>query len=467
MSLRLKLVLALAVLAALATVSIGWFSYQATADRLQVEIDRSLDDTTRDVVDRLVRERRPDRFDRDRNLQLIAYQVIDASGSPVLASDVASLPIDEADIALATADAAAAQRRRDLSIDGERYRVVTTSLGGGIGAVQVARSLQDNDRLLGSLRDRIAVAVALVVVTAAALGWLFARQVTRRLVRLTATAEEVAATGRLDVPVPVQGADEAGRLGLAFNEMLAALSRSKDDQRRLVQDAGHELRTPLTSLRTNIGVLRRHDRLPAETMARVLDDLDGEARELTDLTNELVQLATDQRADEPEQPVELDALAERAAERARRRTGRDVRVDADAVTIMGRPAMLERAVGNLIDNAAKFDDRGASPIEVVVRADRVEVLDRGPGFDADDVPHLFDRFFRAVAARSRPGSGLGLAIVKDVAEAHGGSVFAANRPGGGAAIGFTLPRTTWPEPTRHSNLPLTCAGGSSHPAPAT
>ena len=92
------------------------------------------------------------------------------------------------------------------------------------------------------------------------LGWLIARQVTRRLVRLTGAAEQVAATGRLDVAVPVEGTDEAGRLGAAFNEMLAALARSKDDQQRLVQDAGHELRTPLTSLRTNISVLRRYDR---------------------------------------------------------------------------------------------------------------------------------------------------------------------------------------------------------------
>ena len=124
---------------------------------------------------------------------------------------------------------------------------------------------------------------------------------TRRLARLTGVAEEVAATGRLDVPVPVGGSDEAGRLGTAFNEMLTALGRSRDAQQRLVQDAGHELRTPLTSLRTNVSVLRRHETLAPETRTRVIDDLDAETRELTGLVNELVELATDARDDEPAQ----------------------------------------------------------------------------------------------------------------------------------------------------------------------
>jgi two-component system sensor histidine kinase MprB len=239
--------------------------------------------------------------------------------------------------------------------------------------------------------------------------------------------------------VPVDGTDEAGRLGAAFNEMLAALARSKDDQQRLVQDASHELRTPLTSLRTNISVLRRHDRLAPDTMAKVLDDLDGEARELTDLTNELVELATDRRSDEPPSELSLGVLAERVAARAARRTGRRVVVDADAAVVTGRPLMLERAITNLVDNAAKFDEGGEAPIEVVVRQGTVEVLDRGPGIAPADLPHLFDRFYRASAARSCPGSGLGLAIVKGVAEVHAGSVFAAQRPGGGAVVGFKVP----------------------------
>ena len=264
--------------------------------------------------------------------------------------------------------------RRDVTIDGERYRMLTAGLAQLVARCRSARSLAETDRLLDSLRNRILVAVAVVVAAAAGLGWLVARQITRRLVRLTGDRraggrDRAASTS----PVPVDGTDEAGRLGAAFNEMLAALARSKDDQQRLVQDAGHELRTPLTSLRTNISVLRRHDRLAPDTMAKVLDDLDGEARELTDLVNELVELATDRRGDEPSS----ERLARRAGRAGggarRRRTGRRVVVDADTGVVTGRPLMLERAITNLVDNAAKFDEGGEAPIEVVVRRGRVEV----------------------------------------------------------------------------------------------
>lgn len=447
MSLRTKLVVALALLAALASAAIGWFSYQATADRLRVEVDRSLDDAVRNARDgfgRVGPERgRPlrDLNDNGRGFGLVLVQVLDASGEPARFPATSDLPVDDRDRAKAAERGGDAILRRDITIDGDRYRAATVPLGDGRGAIQAVRSTAEYERLLASLRNRIVLAVVLVVAAAAAVGWFVARQVTRGLVRVTATAEQVAATGHLDVAVPVQGHDEAARLGAAFNEMLAALARSKDQQQRLVQDAGHELRTPLTSLRTNIAVLRRHDHLPPATMAKVLDDLDGEARELTELTNELVDLATDNRTDEPVEPVALGPLAERVAARARRRSGRDVRVAADATVVEGRPNLLERAIANLVDNATKFDAEIDHPIEVVVDAGKVEVLDRGPGIDAAEVDHVFDRFYRSVDARSRPGSGLGLAIVKDVAESHGGTVFATNRPGGGAVVGFSLPVT--------------------------
>jgi len=208
-----------------------------------------------------------------------------------------------------------------------------------------------------------------------------------------------------------------------------------------VQDAGHELRTPLTSLRTNISVLRRHDDLPPETRARVLTDLDLETRELTTLVNELVELATDQRSDEVAEPVDLPALVERVSERARRRTGRSIVVQIgpnSEVAVTGRPSALERAVSNLLDNAGKFDTSGGA-IDVSVEPGRVTVCDRGPGIDPADLPHVFDRFFRAVDARSQPGSGLGLSIVADMARGHGGEAFARNRDGGGACVGFQIP----------------------------
>jgi two-component system sensor histidine kinase MprB len=454
MSLRWKIVVALAALGAVVTVAIGWFSYATTADRLAAEVDRSLAQVAgRDLFRRL---REPQPPDGPAGESLVVVQLVDPDGRVYVSPGATVLPVDDGDLAIASGDTRQ-PRFRTVDVDGSWYRMLTTPVERGEGAAVVGRSLAENERVLASLRNRILVAGLVAVVVALALGWLIARQVTRRLVRLTGAAEEVATTGSLDVPVPVRGHDEAGRLGVAFNEMLVALARSRDGQQRLVQDAGHELRTPLTSLRANIAVLRRHRGLDAATVDSVVADLDEESRELTDLVNELVALATDQRADEPVEDVDLVALAERVAERARRRTGRDVQVDAVPTVLSGRPAALERAVGNLVDNAAKFADDG--PIVVEVRPGRLVVLDRGPGLDPVDLPHVFDRFYRAVSARSRPGSGLGLAIVHDVAASHGGKAVAANRDGGGAAIGMELP-------SRSPVLPPPTLSPSSHPGPA-
>jgi two-component system sensor histidine kinase MprB len=130
-------------------------------------------------------------------------------------------------------------------------------------------------------------------------------------------------------------------------------------------------------------------------------------------------------------------LCEQAAARVRRRSGRDISVVADGSMVSCRPAAIDRAVLNVIDNAAKFSNAGT--IDVRVDAGRVSVSDRGAGIPVDDLPHVFDRFYRSLASRSQPGSGLGLAIVRDIVDSHGGTVFAENRDGGGATVGFSLP----------------------------
>jgi two-component system sensor histidine kinase MprB len=450
MNLRVKLVLAVASVAAAATVAVGGWSYRAAGQRLRAEVDRSLDNAASDLLavngPRDYRPKGPPRrldgddLARPRQFQQILVQVIDARGAVVSGPTDLRLGVDQSDETVAAAQGSAAWLRRDVTVDGERFRVLTAPLGNGVGAVQLARSLTETDRLLASLRDRTILAVALVIVVAGALAWLVARRVTRRLVQLTAAAEHVTVTGQLDVSVPV-GADETGRLGTAFNAMLGALNRSKEDQQRLVQDASHELRTPLTSLRTNISVLRRYDHLDPDARRRLLDDLDGETRELAVMVDELVELATERRSNEPEQTVALGEVAASAVERARRRTSRPIVLAADASTVTGRPHALERAITNLVENAVKFDDRDGGPIEVNVQQRRVEVGDHGPGFEPADLPYIFDRFYRAVSARARPGSGLGLSIVRAVVESHGGRVFAENRPDGGAVIGFELPAT--------------------------
>jgi two-component system sensor histidine kinase MprB len=443
-SLRLKLVLALAVLSATATAVLGAWSYVATRDRLHAEIDRSIASALREVD--LPRGPRgpviPGGADRPGpapglpRFEQVLFQVLGADGD-VIFEPSTPLPVGEPERRL-LAEHSEDWVWREVEIDGEPFRMASASVRFGGGVTQAARSLAETERVLDSLLTRTIAAVLAVTAAAAAAGWFIARQVTRRIARLTSAAEEVAATGRLDVPVPAAGGDEAGRLGRAFDQMLRALASSRDAQQRLVQDAGHELRTPLTSLRTNISVLRRHEKLPDGTREQVLTDLDEEAQELTALVNELVELATDLRDDEPPTAFALGPVAERAAERARRRSRRGVVVHADDSVVDGHPDAVERAITNLLDNATKFDE-SAAPIEVEVAGGTVTVADRGPGIPEADQGRVFDRFYRTLDARSRPGSGLGLAIVRDVAERHQGTVFARSRPGGGTEVGFTLP----------------------------
>jgi two-component system sensor histidine kinase MprB len=328
--------------------------------------------------------------------------------------------------------------RREVTVGGVRYRTATVPLGNRRGAIKITQRLSDTDELLAQLGRRVMLLAGPVVVIAAVGGWWLARRSTRRLIRLTAVAEEVASTGKLEVAVPVTGEDEIGRLGRSFDDMLGRLAHAKHDQQRLVQDAGHELRTPLTSLRTNIAILHRLDELPPQERENLLRDLAQESRQLTTLVDELMELAAGEREGEKPVEIQLADLAEETAAMARRRSGREIRVRAAPTVITARPAALQRAISNLLDNAAKFDPDGAEPIELVMEAGRIEVRDRGPGIAEHDLERVFDRFYRAIATRGLPGSGLGLAIVKEVAHRHGGAAFATNRSGGGAVVGLTL-----------------------------
>ncbi|MEY2522444.1 MAG: two-component system, OmpR family, sensor histidine kinase MprB, partial [Ilumatobacteraceae bacterium] len=201
--------------------------------------------------------------------------------------------------------------------------------------------------------------------------------------------------------------------------------------------------------------------LAPEARQQLVADLDSETKELTALVNELVELATDRRDDEPAQECDLAALCEQAAARVRRRTGREITVVGDGSLVSCRPSAIDRAVINLIDNAAKFSAAGsssASVIEVDVKQGRVAVSDRGPGIPVDDLTHIFDRFYRSIGSRSLPGSGLGLAIVRDIVESHGGTVFAVAREGGGSTVGFTLPtQPSPPGPSGAHSVPVVAA----------
>jgi two-component system sensor histidine kinase MprB len=445
--LRVRFAVAFAALAALVAVLVGALGYSSAASLIRSDrakdFQQSLTTLLSDADSRVLSaeeflanpESKDQLADQLTHSGDIGVQVLGPTGEVLQWGKPDPLPVSPQDRQLAKDREAVRTRSITEFTGGDRYHVVTVSLGGSRGAIMIAERLSATDGLLDALMWRIAELAAAVVIAAGAAGWWVAGRITRRLVRLTATAEQVAATGELTLDVPQRGRDEIGRLARAFEDMLGRLARSKDDQRRLVQDAGHELRTPLTSLRTNIAALRRLDRLPPASRAALLDDLETETRELTVLVNELVELANDRRSTEEPAETELDELAERVADLTRRRTGREIVVDARPVLQTVRPQALQRALTNLVENAAKFSP-GPTEITVVVRPDRISVLDRGPGVDPQDLDRIFDRFYRATAARSLPGSGLGLSIVREVVEEHGGQVFARNRVGGGAEIGF-------------------------------
>ncbi|MEM9748697.1 MAG: HAMP domain-containing sensor histidine kinase, partial [Actinomycetota bacterium] len=467
MSLRWKIAGAMAIVAMLATVAVGVIGYRSTESRLFDEVDTALLTTAETVLRSELGNRVPERGVVDQ----YSVRRLNSNGRIVASSFESEPDVDPRVLRAVTGSPTASAVRTATAEDGERYRIL--SVGLRAGSAEIGRSLDETDAVLQDLRRRTILLVVLVAIGAAAIGVIIADRVARPLRRLAATAEDVSATGRLDADLSdVEGRDEVGRLGSSFSSMLGALARSRDDQERLVHDAGHELRTPLTSLRTNLGVLRRHADMPQDTRREILDDLDQEVGELTSLVNDLVAAASGSLDDERPTVVDLVAVARSTADRVGRRRQRsvDVRVEvAPATTVAapvtpsapsgtsahGEPAIdvwigragLERAVSNLIDNACKFDDSGG-PIEVVVSSvvapdgrpsASVRVLDRGPGLDPGEEQRVFDRFHRSEATRQLPGSGLGLSIVREVVTAAGGRVEAASRPDGGASVGFDLP----------------------------
>lgn len=443
MKLQTRLAWMFGLVVTLTSLTMGALSYAAISARLAAGVDDSLVEAAVPLAAQL-RSGRPPRFERERHDDdgetglLLPATIVTGSGREIPASTSSvSLPVDPIDRQIAAA-AEPLTRFRDVEISGRPYRLITQGAGDSSGAAVVGRDETENQVVLRTLAALLAVIGLAVAALAALAGWLLARRSARRLVDLTDAAESVARTGRLSADVSVAGNDEIARLGGAFNKMLLRLSSAQEDQARLVADAGHELRTPLTSLRTNVSLLRRFDDLPEPARQHVIADLDGETRELTKLVNEVVSLAAAEPEDTAAEPVALAEVAARVAQRARRRTARTVELNCDDSVVLARAGRLERAMWNLVDNAAKFSPPGA-PIALTVQAGSVTVADRGPGIDPADLPRVFDRFYRATSSRSHPGSGLGLAIVADVAASDGGGTFARNRPDGGAEVGFWLP----------------------------
>lgn len=363
-------------------------------------------------------------------------QVVDASGELFLPRG-ASVTLPVSDKVIDVARTGRGSFFTDTHVNGIHVRMLTFPVGPGL-AVQIVRSLTEVDHSLGRIKNLLILIAGGGIAIAAALGLAVSKAALAPVRKLTTATENVTETGDLSQRIDTRGRDELSRLAASFNTMLGALEESTHVQRQLVQDASHELRTPLTSLRTNIEVLASERTLPAGERERLLTDVVDQLGEMTTLIAELIELARgEQHTAEPEE-VRLDLVAADAVERTRRnRPTITFTAELEESVVHGIPATIERAVANLLDNAAKWSPPGGQ-VEIEVRAGQVMVRDHGPGIDEEDLPHVFDRFYRARSARGLPGSGLGLAIVKQVAEAHGGEVMAERAEGGGTRMTLRL-----------------------------
>jgi two-component system, OmpR family, sensor histidine kinase MprB len=372
-------------------------------------------------------------------------QVVEANGR-VLARSVPdiTLPVDPRTLALARHGGEPVFR--DATVDGAHMRVMATGFGAN-RAVELALPLGETDSLLSRLRLILVLIVVGGIALAALLGRLVAGAVVAPLKHLTQTTEHVTRTQDLSGRINPSGEDEIGRLASSFNAMLDtlegsmnALDASVHAQRQLVADASHELRTPVTSLRTNIELLQQQGtQMDAGEHSSLLDEVVEQLEDLTMLINDLIDLARGEEPNAEVEEVRFDLLVEESVAKARQRAARTpMLMDLSPSIALGVPARLERAVSNLLDNALKYSPPEEA-VEIVLHDKELTVRDHGPGISAEDLPHIFDRFYRGAEARGRPGSGLGLAIVRQVAAQQGGAISAEPAPGGGTVMRLRLP----------------------------
>ena len=438
MSFRTRVaVLVAAVVAVVVAGVAGTFLYLARGKALE-SVDAKLRSRAGEVAQLGDRIGDSNRFDRRLfgrySPDDVLIQIFDAGGR-IWVSNVEPMPIDRTDRSIARRELQGRLTTVDLA--GQRMRVLTIPLKVKGRAVMVARPMDDVDAQLSGLWRISLQLFVLGVVSSGAIGFVVAGRVVRPIRRLTEAASKIADTQDVNQPIPAERDDEFGQLAKSFNEMLNALSLSRDQQRRLVADASHELRTPLTSLRTNLEYMQRADSIEENERQQALDDVLFELDELTELVTELVELATDRHQMGEPVEVELDELVDAIVQRHRRRSSCPIKYQASPSRVRAVPALVERAVSNLIDNAVKWSPPGQT-IDVEVNLGSVVVRDRGPGIPEHEWGSVFERFYRSEDARSSPGSGLGLSIVRHVANSFGGTaqVIAQNGPGTAVELSF-------------------------------
>jgi two-component system, OmpR family, sensor histidine kinase MprB len=443
MTLRTRLALASAVAVAVAVALVSVIAYVMVRNELLHEVDEALQrraaqiTTSPFTVAQLFQRQEFPTSPKPELGGAAGYAQLVNSAGEQLPEAEQRLPVSDRTLAVATGSAAA-PRYENITVDGVHARLVTVRFAPGV-ALQVARPLSEMDDVLRRLRLFILLVALGGVAIAVGLGLAVSRASLAPVRRLTETAEHITATHDLSRRVEATRRDELGRLAVSFNTMLGALEASLHAQRQLVADASHELRTPLTSLRTNVELLARGT-LAEDEREQAMADVSAQIGELTALVADVVELARDGEPRRDVEELRLDVLVADAVDRARLHAPHvSFRAELEESVVTGVPERLHRAVANVLANAAEWSPPGGA-VDVAVRGGEISVRDRGPGIDPDDLPHVFERFYRSATARNRPGSGLGLAIVRQVAESHGGSVSAQRAEGGGTIVRIRIPR---------------------------
>ncbi len=449
---RLAVLTSLAVAVAVAACAVGcWFVVRG---RLMDQLDQSLSGPGPHLGGRggdsplgICQNQRPD-DDRLKGF-LPTVQVVWRNGMSCAPPGATNpLVLTSGDIAVARGVKGATYRDGKTS-DGTDVRVFTRPDLPGT-AISVARPLAPIERSLQSLALLLVAVSAVGVLGAATAGLLIARAGLRPVDRLTDAVEHIARTEDLDTTIAVDGKDEIARLSRSFNTMTRALASSRDRQQQLIVDAGHELRTPLTSLRTNVDLMIRSETtgrpLPHDDKRKLLVNVKAQLVELSSLVGDLLDLARDEASygTAADEVVALHDVAGNAVRRAELR-GPGLRIDATTSPwyVRGDAASLERAVVNLLDNAVKFSPPDGT-VTVRLSEGELTVRDDGPGIPAEDLPYVFDRFWRSPSARGLPGSGLGLAIAARAVGEAGGEIRLGPADGGGTLAWLWLPGSPAP-----------------------
>jgi heavy metal sensor kinase len=484
MSLRLRLTLFFTAVLAASLLACSALLYILLDHALALDIDHTIASKAEDVArTSRIRGEYPMRRQRIRLPHIDAFaapeiyiQLLDPQGRAIDRS--ANLGEHE----LPLTEAALAQGRQGspwydtLLLDGQSLRLYTAPLlidDDVIGFIQVARSLQDNELTLAHMQRLLLFCDLLVVAAAALVGWVLARASLRPIDRVTQAARAIGLSGRLELRLdPAPHRDEVGRLVDTFNEMLDRLEAAFTAQRRFVADASHELRTPLTTIRGNVELLRHARALPAEEVEEALADIASEAQRMSRLVTGLLRLA---RADAGQglelEPVRLDLVlrdVQRQTQVHKPETAVHLLPSPTAVVVGSRDALLELLL-ILVDNGLKYTPAGG---EVTLGLERqeggfaVRVRDNGIGIAPEDLPHIFERFYRATHVRQQGGTGLGLAIARWIAEQHDGRLGVESTLGQGSTFTVWLPAAVSYQPAATSHPPVTAdapAGGA--PAP--